>query len=244
MLRLRLQQHELVPAFAQAEEQRTQEGDRVEPGGDLDPDGHRAAHGAHHEPDREDKDVEEDDLLEDENVSNLHAKVTARHRGEGRAQQVSRHQADRDEHRRDCERQAGWHQPGGDRTVLLRRMEPILGKVAHVVDEIDGARQERKQDERRRRPFEGRPHLGREESPLIIEREDEARKDEQVLDPLPGPHPAQKGRQNRDARSCAVTHGCLNQPGQADGVGGHRPSVGEDSRIVRSSRPKDTGIRR
>ena len=123
-------------------------------------------------------------MLENERVGELHHQVAAGDRRERGAEDVSanqarRHQQDRDHHGHGRRKLAGRDGP-----VALRRVLAVLVRVQHVVDQIDRAGQEREQQEPGRGTPEHAPHRRREGAPLIVEGEDEACEQQQILDPL------------------------------------------------------------
>ena len=145
------QQHQLVPALAQRQEQRPQHRQDEQPVADRDVDRDRAGDGAQHEADGNRQHVDDDHVFQRAGIDDEQREVGQRDQREGRPEEVGRaERAPPRQHqrRRRCASRRR-HGARRDRPMALERVQPILLAIGDVVDEIHDARQARR---RWRRP--------------------------------------------------------------------------------------------
>jgi len=171
-------EHELTAPLRESEEEREERSAEQQPPGDLDRDRLRPRGRPDHEEAGDREHVERRDVLDAEAVARLEREEGDDHPGDAKAER-RRHEQGRDrEARGDARREPGRQRPRRHGPVALHRMEPVLGRVAHVVDEVRGARRkaERREAGEGVDPAAGVAELRGEEDPG---------EDEQVLQPLP-----------------------------------------------------------
>jgi hypothetical protein len=173
------EQHQLVTALGEGEEESQERGAENQPARDVDVDRRRAGENAQHEARRDRHHVEDDDMFQHDRVEEIERQVRGEQQDESRAEREREGSGAGDQHRGGGRRDAGCELAGGNRPQPLDRMLAILGAITQVVDEIDRARRGAKGGEGER---------SMSEEPRIVEtvREDDRRQHEEVLDPLRG----------------------------------------------------------
>ena len=186
--RARLQREHLVPALAEGQEQRQQDGADQKPPGDRHVDDQRAGHRAQHEAAGHHQDVHDDHVLEPRRVRHQQHHVGDRGGREARREPHAERELHHDQHGGHGHRHARGEAAGGDGAVALLGMQAILVAVGHVVEQVDGAGEPAED----REGAERGPHRRREQAL----REDQTAEDEQVLDPLLRPQRGEDGAQH------------------------------------------------
>ena len=171
---------QLRPTLAESDEEREQEGAEQQPLRDPDVDGDRAGRRPEHEQPRDRDHVDELERLQAERVRGLEDREREHARERRGAERRTEGQRERAEGRCERERRPGRELAARDRTPALDRMQAVGGDVAHVVDEVGGARRRAVRDERgdRRHPPARVAELRGEHDP---------REQEEVLRPLARP---------------------------------------------------------
>ena len=184
---------QLRPTLAESDEEREQEGAEQQPLRDPDVDGDRAGRRPEHEQPRDRDHVDELERLQAERVRGLEDRERDHARERRGAERRTEGQRERAEGRCERKRRPGRELAARDRTAALDRVQAVGGNVAHVVDEVGGARRRAVRDERgdRRHPPARVAELRGEHDP---------REQEEVLRPLSRP---ERSERRDDGRSPA-----------------------------------------
>ena len=180
---------DLLAPLGHPEKQRQQQRADQQPLADRHVDDHRSGHRSQHEPDGDREDIEDDDLSQDLRVQDQHPHEAEREQRQPRFEQKGRSDAAGDQEPGRTERRCRGPTPGCDRPPALHGVQPVAGAVAHVVDQIHGARQRAEDAER----ATSTGHGTRLEE---LFPEHEPREDDEILCPLIRPkRDEQVGRQ-------------------------------------------------
>ena len=188
--RFALEEDDLVPPLAQGDEQGEERRADEEPVGERDADDQPAGDDPKDEARRDEKDVEDDDVLELERVGRLEKGVSGRGEEERQAQEEGRGEAAQPEDRGRGQARPSGQAARGDGAFRFLGMDAVLGVVAAIVQEIDRSREKTEDAEGRDRPQE----QGDVED---FKGEDEGGEDKGVLRPLSRPEGAENGAEHR-----------------------------------------------
>ena len=133
------EQHELVAAFRQRDEQRQQDRADEQPVADLHVDRDGAGHRAQHEPDGDRQHVDDDDVLERAGVEREQRQIRRgddEEAGAERERACQRHHA---QHDRGRQRRRHRQRARRNRTPRLVRMLAIAVAIGDVVDQVHDA---------------------------------------------------------------------------------------------------------
>ena len=189
---LRAHEDELGAPLSEREEEREQCRADEEPRRDADVDGDRPGCRADHEQRRDDEHVDDHDVLEPQRVRGLEDDEREQARDRPWPERGRDPDRDRGEHTGEDEGGARAELTPGDRAAPLDRVQPVGIHVAHVVDEVGGAR-------RGTVCGEGRERLEPAHSVAELGGEDDPGEEEQVLQPLSRTERHKRGAQWRAA---------------------------------------------